>query len=138
MPEEPQSVCEWLDIDLAKLTSDDKVNLIEEIFDTLPVQDLIRVRDLAEYKREEKLEDAKQQVLDEMKSKIEQLGLSYDEVMGLNRGRRRRRDSGSILAPKYRGPTGEEWSGRGFPPLWIREIEEGGGDREDYRIPEEG
>jgi DNA-binding protein H-NS len=110
--------------------------LNEEIFDTLPVQDLIRVRDLAEYKREEKLEDAKQQVLDEMKSKFEQLGLSYDEVMGLNRGRRRRRDSGSTLAPKYRGPTGEEWSGRGFPPLWIREIEEGGGDREDYRIPE--
>jgi hypothetical protein len=29
MAEEPQSVCEWLDIDLAKLTSDDKVNLIE-------------------------------------------------------------------------------------------------------------
>src|SRR5687768_274197 len=109
---EAESICDWLDIDLAKLTSDDKVNLIKEIYDTLPVQDLIRVRNLAEYKREERLEDAKQQVLDEMKSKFEQLGLSYDEVMGVRRGRRRK----SNVPPKYRSPTGETWSGRGMKP----------------------
>jgi hypothetical protein len=32
---EPQSICEWLDIDLNKLSSDDKITLISEIGDTL-------------------------------------------------------------------------------------------------------
>jgi hypothetical protein len=35
MAEEPQKICEWLDIDLNKLSADDKITLIGEIGDTL-------------------------------------------------------------------------------------------------------
>ena len=49
MAEEPQSVCEWLDIELEKLSSDDKITLIGEIGDTLSAQELIRVRTLADH-----------------------------------------------------------------------------------------
>jgi hypothetical protein len=36
MAEEPQSICEWLDINLDRLFVADKVNLIGEICDELP------------------------------------------------------------------------------------------------------
>lgn len=32
------------------------------------------------------------------------------------------------VAPKFRGPNGETWSGRGRQPLWL------GADRENFRI----
>lgn len=38
MAEEPESVCEWLDIDLDKLSPEDKINLIGEIADELTAQ----------------------------------------------------------------------------------------------------
>lgn len=38
---------------------------------------------------------------------------------------------------KYRHPqTGEQWAGRGRTPLWIREAEQKGIDREVFRTPE--
>ena len=40
--------------------------------------------------------------------------------------------------PQYRGPNGEEWAGgRGAKPKWVKEILEGGGNIEDYRISKE-
>ena len=38
------------------------------------------------------------------------------------------------VAPKYRGPNGELWSGRGRSPRWVVAIEEAGQSREDYLI----
>lgn len=35
---------------------------------------------------------------------------------------------------RYLGPNGERWAGCGKTPRWVREVEEEGGDREDYRI----
>jgi DNA-binding protein H-NS len=132
MAEEPQSVCEWLDIDLNRLTPEDKINLIDEVCDELTAQQLRQVRELADQKRLEKLEDAKQQVIAEMREKLAELDLSFEEVMGI--GPRRRRSS---LPPKYRSPEGSLWSGRGYAPAWVRDYEEQGGDREDYLIKDE-
>jgi DNA-binding protein H-NS len=44
----------------------------------------------------------------------------------------------TALPPKYRSPNGLEWTGRGRVPQWLREIEEQGGDRNDYLITDEG
>jgi DNA-binding protein H-NS len=73
-----------------------------------------------------------------MKGKLEQLGLSFNEVMGMYVGRSGRRTRGSQLPPKYISPKGETWSGRGYPPQWICDLEEEGHDREEYLIKEEG
>jgi DNA-binding protein H-NS len=127
MAEEPQTICEWLDIDLAKLNTDDKITLIKEIGDTLSAQDLIRVCTLADNLRLEKLEDARNALASKTQA---------EEVLGLVRGRRGQRVNTTSVVIKYRGPQGETWTGRGVAPLWLRKLEEEGHDREAYRIPE--
>jgi DNA-binding protein H-NS len=37
---------------------------------------------------------------------------------------------------KYRGPNGEQWSGRGRAPGWIRVVEQIGGSRKDFLVTE--
>jgi DNA-binding protein H-NS len=46
---------------------------------------------------------------------------------------RPRRKIGKV-APKYRGPKGELWSGRGLPPRWLADLEAAGKKRESYLI----
>ena len=116
---------------------DDKITLIGEIADELTAQQLKQVRQMIEEKRREKIDEAKEQVIARMREEFAELDLDFDEVMGVNR-RRRRRDRASTLPPKYRSPDGKEWSGRGYAPAWIREYEEAGGNREDYHLPENG
>ena len=133
MAAEPESICEWLEIELDKLSDDDKLKLIGEICDDLTAQQLRLVRELAEQKRLEKRDAAIETVMSEMREKLAQLDVDVDEVM--RRGRRR---SSSKLPPKYRSPEGREWGGRGKPPKWITEYELGGGNREELLIKDEG
>ena len=35
---------------------------------------------------------------------------------------------------KYRSVNGEEWSGKGRKPRWAQDIEDQGGNLEDYRV----
>jgi DNA-binding protein H-NS len=134
MAEEPKTICEWLDIDLNKLSSDDKITLIGEIGDTLNAQELIRVRTLADNLRLEKLEEAKTALAAKIQAECDELGLSPEEVLGVGRGRRGRRKNTTAVSIKYRGPQGETWTGRGIAPVWLRELEEEGHDREEYRV----
>ena len=123
-------------LDIEKLTHDELLLLTENLLDRLSPQDLLRIRDLVEVKRVNKIEDAKNAVIAEMKERLEALGLSLDEVMGRNHDQRTKRNKGSNSSAKYKSPNGETWSGRGKPPQWIRAIEEEGGNREEFRIPE--
>ena len=45
-----------------------------------------------------------------------------------------RADKGKTAAPKYRGPNGELWSGRGQPPNWMRPLLAAGKTKEDFLI----
>jgi DNA-binding protein H-NS len=124
-------------IDFDALSRDDRLWIMREILNRLSVAELIQVREEAEEKRLAKLEDAKNEVIAEMKEKFAALGLTYDEVMGLNPGRNKRRTSRRTLPVKYRGPTGETWSGRGHPPQWLRKLEVEGHNREEYLVKDE-
>jgi len=118
-----ESMIEWLDIQLDTLSPEDKTKLITEILDTLPAGALRQIRDIAEEKRQGKLEDTKQLVIERMRAELEQAGIEPDAI-NVSFGRKRsRKDSGSTLPPKYRSPEGETWSGRGHAPLWIRQLE---------------
>jgi hypothetical protein len=77
------------------MSAEDKINPISELCDTLNIPELMVIRDIVNEKRQGKLEDAKIAVLAEMRAKIEQLGLTYEDVMGT--GPRRTR---SKLPPK--------------------------------------
>ena len=59
---------------------------------------------------------------------VEEFGLTASDVF--RSSDRRSLTKGSKVEPKYRNPaTGETWTGRGKPPVWIRNE-----DREQFRI----
>jgi DNA-binding protein H-NS len=41
---------------------------------------------------------------------------------------------GKKVKPKYRGPGGKTWSGRGLPPKWMAEALKTGKSKEDFLI----
>jgi DNA-binding protein H-NS len=41
---------------------------------------------------------------------------------------------GRKVAPKYRGPQGETWTGRGLAPRWLTELEGKGKKRDSFLI----
>lgn len=53
-------------------------------------------------------------------------------------GRKRGRPPGSLkgrkVAPKYKGPGGVTWAGRGATPRWMAEAIKGGAKKEDFLI----
>jgi hypothetical protein len=91
-----ESMIEWLDIQLDTLSPEDKTKLITEILDTLPAGNLRQIRDIAEEKRQGKLEDTKQLVIDKMRSELEQAGIDPDAI-NVSFGRRRRSKTGYAL-----------------------------------------
>lgn len=42
--------------------------------------------------------------------------------------------AGATVAPKFRGPNGETWSGRGLMPRWLNQLVEQGAKKEDFAI----
>ena len=127
-----EKMTEWLDIKLDTLSSEERIRLIEEVFDTLDPLELLRVRDLAEKNRQTKIADAKAAVLEEMKGRLSALGLSLNDLIPARRPRKNKQD----LKVKYRSPDGETWSGRGHAPLWLRQLELQGHKREEYAVTE--
>jgi DNA-binding protein H-NS len=111
--------------------------------DNMTVVELTALRDAAESKRQEKLEDAKQAVLDRARSELQALGLSFETVMsGAARpsakpGRAARKDAGEPIPAKFRGPDGQTWSGRGRLPNWLHTLEAEGKSRDDYAVKSE-
>ena len=111
--------------------------------DALSVQQLTTLIQDAETKRREKLEDAKAQLLADMEQRAAEMGLTLEAVLDhqaspapapRSGGRRVRKDAGSQVAAKFRGPNGEEWSGRGRPPSWLTALEADGKNREEFRL----
>lgn len=41
---------------------------------------------------------------------------------------------GDVVIPKYRGPNGETWSGRGRAPNWLMALEAQGQSRESFKV----
>jgi DNA-binding protein H-NS len=120
-----ESFCEWLEIDLDTLNESDKIGVIGEMLDSMRATDIIAVREMAVQKARDKMDEAKAEVIAEMREKFDQLGLPFEETLGIKKQ----------LPPKYMSPDGvKTWSGRGYAPAWIRDFEEQGHDREEYLI----
>ena len=62
------------------------------------------------------------------------MGLDLDDVKISFEQRKRHRNTGRIIPPKYRGPEGQRWSGRGSVPKWIRDHEAAGGNRSEFLV----
>jgi len=82
-----------------------------------------------------KKEEAKAGTLNKLKALANAEGFSLDELMGKGPGgRRQRSDKGVKLKPKYKGPNGEIYTGRGPTPKWLKTLERKGEKREKYLV----
>ena len=119
------------------------------VLDRMTVQQLTTLIAAAEAKRRDKLEDARAALRSEMERKAAELGISVGDLFSTagqqapveqapaKNGRRTRKprdDTGAKRAAKYRGPNGEEWSGRGRMPNWLAALEAEGRGREEFLI----
>jgi DNA-binding protein H-NS len=118
-----EKMTEWLDIHVDTLSSQERISLIEELCETLAPQELRTIREMAEQMRQRKLDDAKAALLEEVRGKASELGLTLNEVFPTRRPRKNK--AKASVQVKYRSPNGETWSGRGHAPLWLRQLEGG-------------
>ena len=117
--------------------------------DRMTVQQLTTLIAAAEAKRRDKLDDAKAGLRTEMERRAAELGIALgdlfsapgqqapaEQAAGKNatRARKPRNDTGAKRAAKYRGPNGEEWSGRGRMPNWLTALEAEGRGREEFLV----
>ena len=117
--------------------------------DRMSAQQLTTLIAAAEAKRRDKLEDARAALRAEMERRAAELGISADDLFSMagqqapaeqqaaksgTSARKPRGDIGIERAAKYRGPNGEEWSGRGRMPNWLAALEAEGRGREDFLV----
>ena len=112
--------------------------------DRVTVPQLTALIAAAEAKRRDKLEDARAALRAEMEQRTAELGIAAGDVLSWlrqqmpvdegARARKPRSDIGAKRAAKYRGPNGEEWSGRGRMPNWLAALEAEGRNREEFLI----
>jgi DNA-binding protein H-NS len=120
----------------------DKVLTALEIF-TVP--SLRKVMEACERILEQKTEGERKTFIEEVTARAAGLGMSIadllkravpDAVMSSRPATTAKKAGGKRASPgvKYRGPNGEEWSGRGRPARWITELEAQGEKRADYAV----
>ncbi len=129
------------------MTNEKGLNVNEIDLDKIDLATLKKLADAAS----EKFQNRKQGELKNMVSgwlaDAEAVGYSATEVMAElrarlpgqgaaagKRGRAPRADKGGTAAPKYQGPNGELWSGRGQPPKWMKPLIAAGKKKEDFLI----
>jgi DNA-binding protein H-NS len=82
-----------------------------------------------------KKDEARSGFLAKMRADAAAHGLDFDEIMGRGSGgRRQRSDKGIKLKPKYLGPNGEIYTGRGPTPKWLKALERKGEKREKFLV----
>ena len=110
--------------------------------DSMSAQELTALIEAAEAKRTEKQEGARNALIEEFRSKAAEIGLDFKTLVPTAAGaaapqpagRRTRRDAGGSVAVRFRGPTGETWSGRGRMPRWLSAMEASGRKRDEFRV----
>ena len=70
------------------------------------------------------------EVIRDIKAKMAEYGITAADLGGSGK-------KSSFKAPvavKYRGPNGEEWSGRGRAPAWMKAALDQGRSKEDFAV----
>jgi DNA-binding protein H-NS len=115
------------------MSEDEVMDLIKAALERLTPLRFSEVIEAVYAKRRVKETEVKEALLTEFRERTMQMGLSFDSLFG---SRRTRSDAGAPLAPKYRGPHGETWSGRGRMPNWLAALEATGRRKEEFLIKE--
>lgn len=93
-------------------------------------RDLIAQRDALNAKIEEARKQEVASALETIRGLVQQFGLQASDVFPSTRADARSTRKGAVVVAKYRDPsTGATWTGRGKPPLWIKDK-----SRDDFLI----
>ncbi len=102
------------------------------------VSDLRKLIADAEALASKKVEQEKKMLLSKFEREAAELGFSisveWSDLPAPEPGAKAPKKSRGKAAAKYRGPNGEEWSGRGRPPKWLTLLHAEGRNREEFRI----
>lgn len=123
-------------VDLDRLSDEEVLSLIIAAFDRLRPEQLTQAQNAILERRRVREEEVKTAFLAEMRERALELGISMESLFPGGK-RRTRSDAGQILTPKYKGPHGETWSGRGRQPTWLTELEAVGRDKSEFLIKAE-
>jgi DNA-binding protein H-NS len=104
------------------------VQAIIAALDDLRVAELREIAVAAESRIQEKSEGERRSFIEETLNKAKALGLSVTDLFGettppvkrRGRGPAKPKPEGTKVAAKFRGPAGQEWSGRGRRPIWAQ------------------
>lgn len=103
--------------------------------DNLSLTDLHELIGRAQHAIASKKQEANKEFLAKMRANAAAAGLDLDEVLGRGvNGRRQRSDKGIKLKPKFVGPNGEIYTGRGPTPKWLKSLERKGEKREKFLV----
>ena len=98
--------------------------------DGMSVGELRQIANAAEAKIREKAEGEKRALREEVERRAADLGITIRDLFGepvqparRGRGRAARKGEGEGPPPKYKGPHGELWSGRGRMPKWLQDAQ---------------
>jgi DNA-binding protein H-NS len=104
---------------------------------SLDIAELVELRDQLDRALKAKIESEE----GEIRSRLDELSLFQPKSGASGRksavpraAARTNPLKGRKVMPKYRGPQGETWSGRGLPPRWLTELEAKGKKRETFLI----
>lgn len=122
------------EVDLDQMSEQEVMDLIKAALERLAPARFGEVIEAVQAKRRAKESEVKEALLAEFRERAMEMGMSFDALFGT---RRTRADAGVPLTPKYQGPGGETWSGRGRQPRWLTELEATGHDKEEFLIKEE-
>ena len=97
---------------------------------TTTLEQLLAERETLDQRIKELQSEARKEAITKVLSLIDRHALKAQDLFTSGSASKTRKNSGTKVPAKYRDPeTGNEWSGRGIPPVWLR-----GKDKKDYLI----
>jgi len=119
--------------DLTQMDEEEIVSFLESALDRLSVESLMRVGSLVAEKRQAKQEEARTSARVAIEQQLQRSGLSLGDLFPeLVPGRKR--TQGEPVPPKFQGPNGELWTGRGHEPRWLQALVAEGRNKEEFLI----
>jgi DNA-binding protein H-NS len=116
-----------------------KVSAAFEALAGMSIEELSSLIEKAEAWRAKKMEEARRALIAEFKEKASKLGLPFESLLPgaagqAKAGKKKAPSAEARLPVKFRGPNGEEWSGRGKLPAWLAEAEKQGRKRDEFAV----
>jgi DNA-binding protein H-NS len=117
------------------MPEEELVGFIEGALPRLSVENLGRIGEAVRQLRQSKQEEARTTTRQSIEEQLQRSGLSLRDLFPdlLPQPSRRRGESGPV-PPKYQGPNGETWSGRGHEPRWLTALVATGRNKEEFLI----